>query len=665
LGLTDIQEAQFVRSILTHWKRLALLSLPLIVLAGGCATQNTQGRTHHFDPVPSPVVGAKELEPASPRSTTQLLRAADRAFKEANVAQEKGDSEAALRHYKKMLELLIEADLDPVIFYSLRNEFGHILDSTNQNVHLFELAERDRWQDMNIDMMAPVVLGDLPLYPFNERVLSEVEEIKEAYPRGYQAGMNRSFRYHARIREEFAKAGLPQDLAWLAMVESQYKNTARSHAGAVGMWQFMAPTARRYGLRIDNYVDERRCWEKSTRAAVAYLGDLYRMFGEWPLAVSAYNMGEGGMGRVLASAGGEKDLFKILDSSAGQRRMHRETQKFYPRLAASIIVASAPERHGFKVEPEELPSYVRMPVKGSFSLKELDGACGLERGTLQDLNPELIRGVTPPSGEYMLAVPVDAGKRFITALASVRDDKRGPVQVASAPARSSASSSASSASSGPTSTYVVKRGDTVGALAKRFGVSQRQLMAMNNIRSAKRLYVGKRLRIPGDASAAAAPKATSYKVSRGDTLSEIADKHGVSMRDLERWNSISRSKPLRVGQKLTIVGGDAPAPAPAATKHKVRSGDTAIGIAKRHGVKLSDLLAWNGWSKRKVLQVNETYVVKGGSSGPTTITHKVARGENPTTIARKYGVSVNDLFAWNDWSKRHVLQVNEKVVIKK
>ncbi|HOL78393.1 MAG TPA: LysM peptidoglycan-binding domain-containing protein, partial [Candidatus Hydrogenedentes bacterium] len=602
----------------------------------GCVTR----KGPQFEPLPLPEVGVGELEPVKPSSTTELLRAAEKEFKDANAAQEKGDKEAALRHYNKMLQLLIDANLDPVIFYNLRREFSRILDSTAQQTIFFERRTPYQWPDGGKAM--PMVMGDLPIpFPLPPRVIQEINEIREVYPRGFQTGLNRSFQYAPYIRAKLAEAGLPQDLFWLAIVESWFNPRAYSRAGAAGMWQFMKDTGRRYGLRIDNYVDERYNWERSTDAAIAYLKDLYAEFGEWPVAIAAYNMGEGGMERAVAAAGGERDIWKLLESP-GARLMQEETQKFYPKLVASIIVASSPESYGFTLNPIPPQDYIRVPVQGSYSLAELEKSCGLAEGSLKELNPDLIRGYTPPTGEYPVAVPTHAHTMFLAALETV------PKHTTSLWALLGGTENASekeSSSRRPTSTYVVRRGDTLSKIASKFGVTVADLMAANKITSSKGLLVGKRLTIPktagsrGQTTKAAADKSSAqnppssqtstqtgepssnqttpaerqtYRVKKGDTVAEIAQKFKVSIRDIQTWNNLSDKSHIRINDLLYV------SPPATSTRtepqgerkiHVVKSGETLSTIASAYNVSLDDLLKWNNLTRKSLIRTNDKLTV--------------------------------------------------------
>ena len=648
------------------------LAATVLVMAG-CATDSG---TRQFKPLPVARVRSTNLKPVSPKTATQLLRAAQEQFETANTAQEEGDREAALRHYTRMLELLAEANLDPGVFYNLRREFGRILDTTEYHASLFDRKRPTRWTEEDFEER---VVGDLLIeFPLHQRVFEEIEEIKTAYAQNFQAGLDRSYKYMPYIRVQLAKAGLPTDLAWLAMIESQFSPKVISRAGAGGMWQFMRSTARRYNLRIDSYVDERFNWQRSTHAAAVYLRDLFDMFGgSWPLAVSAYNMGEGGLERVIAAAGGERDLWKLMESPGASRRMQEETKKFYAKLLASIIAARDPERFGFKSNPQPPEETVLVPIKGSYSLATLEKACGLADGTLRQLNPDLIRGVTPPVGEHQLTVPRNASGKAAAAVSKLPQINPEPVY----------------ASSG---VHVVKRGETISGIAKRYKVSSSAIMKANGLRSPRHLQIGKNLVIPGLSTAGAGTTVTVpgkgkvYTVMPGDTLSEIAKAQKVPIEQLKALNNIGRDSKIRAGQKL-VISPSAGASEPVESKEElseeiyiVRAGEYPAKIARTHGVKLEDFLRWNGLNMRSKIDIDDKLVIRkpnGSQSGkpagqatPTqtadspphgaeTITHKVAKGESASVIANIYGVRTSDFLKWNGLSTRTVLKIGDEYVL--
>src|SRR5690606_8782788 len=239
-----------------------------------------------------------------------------------------------------------------------------------------------------------------------------------------------------------------------------------------GMLQFMLATARRYGLRVDAYVDERYDWKRSTHAAIAYLKDLYAYFdGSWPLAVSAYNMGEGGLQRAIAANGGERDLWRLIETPPASHRIKRETKKFYPKLLASILVAKNPEQYGFRHDPSPPTRTATMEVRGAYALNEIDRSVGLPVGTLAMLNPHVLRGYTPRQTPVYLAVPADMHTQVALAVESMPEMKA--------------------------STHIVRRGETLSGIASLHGVSVQSLQSLNRIRSPRSLQIGQRLMIPG------------------------------------------------------------------------------------------------------------------------------------------------------------------------
>ncbi len=637
------------------WNAAGLAALMVVV---GCARTSD---VHQFEPVPQEEVGAKDLEPVEPRSIKELLEEAEIAFRTANEAQEEGDYDAALRHYQAMLEFLIEADLDPEVFYNLREEFARIIEDSSEQVSILERRrERRRVADWDPDVEP---LNDLQIpFPLPERVLAEIEEIQELYPRNFQRGLDRSARYMPWIQEQFAKAGLPEDLAWLAMVESQFWPRAVSPAGASGMWQFMRATGERYDLRIDRYVDERFNWERSTYAAINYLTDLYHMFdGDWALAVSGYNMGEYGLQRAIDMNDGMDDLWELVETPPASNRIRLETKEFYPRLLASVIVANNPERYGFEYNPQPELKFERVPVNGSYSLAALERAAGMEEDALKNLNPDLVRGVTPPSGEFKLAIPAGKQEPFMTALNEVSETP-APAQPEVELASASGSSGGSGSSSGRGGTHTVQSGETLSQIAQRYNVTTSELKSANSISSAHRIQSGTKLTIPGAGTVQATASGgggRTYRVRRGDTLYDIARKENVSVSNLQQWNDMGRRARISVGEVLVVSE-----PGAGQRVHEVQRGETATHIAQRYGVGVDDLLAWNDMNRNSTLRAGQELVISGGSSGGgTPTTHTVQAGETASVIAQRHGVPLDDLLSWNNLSRSSTLRVGQELTL--
>ncbi len=681
--------------MLKHTSRLSCAAGALgILLAAGCATTPQKPVAHQFEPIPLTKVQTQEVpKKVDERSATELLRAADEAFQLGNKAQEEGDHQGALRQYTRMLELLIDADLDSEVFYNLRSEFERILSSSSETSELFQKGLPQGWDD---NLTEDPAAGDLFAgIPINEYVIAEIEEIQKLYPKNFQNGLNRSFKYRPILEKKFVEAGLPRDLVWLAMVESQFHPDVTSRAGAAGMWQFMRGTGTRYGLRVDNYVDERRDWEKATDAAIAYLKDLRDQFqGKWPVAVASYNMGEGGMARAIAMNGGDADLWNLIETPPASNHMQRETKKFYPKLLASIIVGKSPERYGFTRDPQVLETTTRIPINGSYSLAALERASNLPSGTLKSLNPELIRGATPPGGEFRLEVPAEAEQLV---LASLTKAKQEPVRNILA------------RTEGSTKRHTVRRGETLSGIADKYGVNIGELAKANRIRTSSRLTVGKRLTIPGDSDATPVvgavqevekPRSTAegdgtHVVKRGDTLFDIAKNYNISLEQLRAWNNLSERSRISVDQKLRVrASGEDRATGSSQTKrvHKVARGEFPASIAQKYGVSVSDIQKWNKLTSRSVLRIGDELVIYSEAGGEATSdapsaavssevvdsesitftpkpaepekqTYKVAKGDSLGGIASKYKVSLSDLRKWNDLSSKSTIHPGQTLVV--
>ncbi|MGH7754396.1 MAG: lytic transglycosylase domain-containing protein, partial [Gemmatimonadales bacterium] len=224
--------------------------------------------------------------------------------------------------------------------------------------------------------------------------------------------VGRSGRYLGMIREVLRSRGLPEELAYTAMIESGFNPVAVSRMGAKGLWQFMAATARRYGLRVDQWIDERLDPEKSTVAAASYFRDLYSMFGSWTLAKAAYNAGEVKVSRAMRATG-SSDFWTLAQSN----HLKRETKDFVPAIHAATLIAKDPARYGFEFQESGPVAVETVAVPPSTDLRPLAARAGIALATLRTLNPVLVRGVTPPGGVWQLRVPPGTRGEVLAALA--------------------------------------------------------------------------------------------------------------------------------------------------------------------------------------------------------------------------------------------------------
>lgn len=379
----------------------------------------------------------------------------------------------------------------------------------------------------------------------NDEVLSCIDLYQGPLRDWFAEALARGGRYLPRIREVFHSEGIPQDLAYVALVESAFKTGALSRAKAKGVWQFMPATGKRFGLKQDWWVDERSSPEKATRAAAQYLRSLYDLFEDWNLALAAYNAGEGRVGRSL-------DRHNVDDfwELARTRGLKRETKNYVPMIHAAIVVAKAPEKYGFEVTPEPLLTFDTVPLKDAVDLRVVAECAGTNVDQIQLLNPELRRLATPAGRAWNVKVPPGAAPAAGECLANLPPERRVTFR-----------------------THVVARGQTLAKLAKLYGSSAAAIADANGLSAGRALAKGAELIIPidprsapvrrsaGELRTADAPGASTvrqadsrrvtYKVRPGDTLATIASRYRTTVQKLKAWNG-RRGTRLAAGETLTL-----------------------------------------------------------------------------------------------------------------
>jgi len=300
----------------------------------------------------------------------------------------------------------------------------------------------------------------------------------------YSRALSRSGRYVPRMSSILQKNGVPQELAYLPLIESGFSVHAVSRAGAVGPWQLVRGTGRRYGLRIDRYVDERRDPVKSTQAAAQYLKDLHDMFGDWHLSLAAYNTGEMNIVRIL-----ERRRIASFWEMSERGYLHQETSNFVPEFLAALQIAAAPEAYGFEAPTDTTPNYDVVTVHRSLPLSTIAKLSGTSTKSLKELNPALRRGVVPPHG-YAVRVPKGSKDQVEFALANFKG-RSASVAVA----RTRKAHRSHRARTGP-GRHRVRPGETIASIAKMHGVSVSALLQANGVRNPRSLQVGRVLKVP-------------------------------------------------------------------------------------------------------------------------------------------------------------------------
>lgn len=300
--------------------------------------------------------------------------------------------------------------------------------------------------------------------------------------------LKRSGRYEGMIRAKLRERGMPEDLLYLSMIESGFNPTARSHASAVGLWQFIEDTGERYGLRVDSYVDERKHPEKSTDAALRYLGDLHEQFGSWYLAAAAYNTGEGRVARVMKQVTG-KEKGRDADFWRIRSRLPSETREYVPLMVAAALIGKEPAKYGLGGVQRWMPlesDEVQVPAGTRLSL--VAEAVGVSENELKRLNPHLVRSMTPPGKKpYAVRVPRGRTERYAASFAGVQ--KRASEKAAQE-RREEQRRLAS------VRRHTVRRGESLWTIARRYDTTVKKVQAANRLGSRNHIRPGQRLVIP-------------------------------------------------------------------------------------------------------------------------------------------------------------------------
>lgn len=427
-------------------------------------------------------------------------------------------------------------------------------DVEKEAVRLFGPEGRDIVAGADDTDLSPTFDINVTSYATNRRVLAYLEFFQVDARDRFAIWLSRLSRYEGMIRERLRAKGLPEDLVYLTLIESGLSNSAVSRARAVGMWQFVSGTGRLYGLEVDPWVDERRDPYKATDAAVNYLSDLVQRLGSVYLAAAAYNAGEGRIQRGVRHLPGQSDSLtdETFFQLADRRYLRRETRDYVPKLIAAALIAKQPGRYGFTDIPRMPPlQFDEIRVPEATGLDVLARLADTTTDALLELNPQFVRGVTPPGREVTVRVPRGAGTRTAERYDTLSATSR--------------------------ITFVehyVTRGQTLSDIAKQYRVSASLIQGANPSLRTRTLHVGQRVVIPmsgrampgsswnsataDDAARTAARSdggatvAASHRVRRGETASQIARRYGVDLDALLDYNGLKRDSVIKAGKMLRI-----------------------------------------------------------------------------------------------------------------
>jgi membrane-bound lytic murein transglycosylase D len=514
---------------------------------------------------------------------------------------------------------------------------------------ILELKELERvgYDKAKISFDFPIVI--------NDQVEYFIDYFQSKLRNRFTMWMGRSTRYMAMMQKILREHNLPEDLIYLAMIESGFSTKAYSRAHAAGPWQFIRETGARYGLQVNSWVDERKDPIKSTRAAAQHLSDLFNRFGSWYLAAAGYNAGEGKISRALAMYNAS-NFWEI--SADHCHYIKEETKQYVPKMIAAALIAKEPEKYGFSKVPYQSPlTFDEVTVPGNVELKDVAAAVGATVDTIVDLNPELKRWVTPPgTSEYIIRVPEGTRDKLLENYAQLIRPKPRVVYAE----------------------HRVKKGERLSSISKRYGVKASVILRANRIKAGNPLNAGLVLLIPkrtgahgfpsdiestdhenmdekisssrasrprpgGKSSVVAENKAHEkngrplrirYRIRKGDSLASIAEKFDVDISLIKKWNNVKGGPKIQQGKNLTLF----------VTK----------GIPDRDGHKENVRSGKLNLRKTKVESANRAKLVL----------YTVKRGDNLSEIAQKFNTTPNQIRTWNRLSTKGTIKPGDKLSLK-
>ena len=374
--------------------------------------------------------------------------------------------------------------------------------------------------------------GHIPLIR-NKKVDQFIKFFQTKGKKQFKIWLSRYGEYKVLIKTILKEHELPEELMFLAMIESGFNSKAYSRANASGMWQFIYSTGKIYGLERTWYVDERRDPVKATHAACTYLKDMYKEFDNWYLALSAYNAGSGRIHRAIR-----------LHQTSDFWQLHslpKETRNYLPYFLAAAIIGSSPKEYGFTIPKVSSFSYDEVKLEKSADLAVLAGAAGIKMRSLQRYNPELRQSATPNKNGYVLKLPKGTKSKFTAKFNALPESQRFAPQY---------------------TVHRVRRNESLWTISRKYGVSIHDLASVNKIRNRHKIKIGQKLTIPVPGSKAALASAQSagpsghlkkvYTVKRGDTLGHIAQNYNTRARNIRRWNGLRYGGVIYPGQKLVL-----------------------------------------------------------------------------------------------------------------
>ena len=623
----------------------AIVALAAALGLLSCKTEET--KTTHVTPPAQAQAPSIALPPAPPpkiQETVQpkvdpvdtLIAQVEKEYEDGRANYAAGHLDAAKDSFDRAFNMLLLSGQDIRNNDRLQAEFEKLVEGVN-NLEMVALKQGDGFTEQKAEP-APIdeanevtfpidpsiraraeldlkgIKSDLPLV-MNDEVARYISYFSSRGRPVLERALTRSGRYRDMILDTFKKEGVPQDLIYLAQAESGFKPLALSRARARGMWQFMASRASGYGLQRNWWVDDRQDPDKSTRAAARHLKDLYNQFGDWYLAMAAYNSGPGTVQRAVERTG-YADFWELYRRNV----LPKETRNYVPIIVAVTIMAKNPAQYGLDhLAPDPPLAKDKVTINYPVDLRLVAECVDSSVATLQELNPSLLRMTTPKDGPFDLSLPAGTADKFQQNIAAIPKDMRVWWRY-----------------------HNVSAGETLAQVAKQYHTTQSAIAEVNNLQDGE-LVADSKLIIPATAnhraeqaaSGSYAKRATAYHVRKGDTVLSVADDFGVPAEKIRKWNGV-RGNTLRAGRTLKIykpvAGGE----------EEQTTASKAFSSSRSKSAKLKG---------SKSLQ----------ASSKTIVRHKVKRGETLSSIASRYNTSVAALK--RDNSRVATLKVGDILIV--
>jgi len=510
------------------------------------------------------------LLPQAPSGKDYLIQKVQEKFASGEQNFKAGHLEAARKDFDDAVDWMLESGYDPESDPRLSEQFHHVVDT----VYAYELQAFRAGDGFSEAPAVPAAIDEVAemTFPVDPRLKERAEEAAKnsshdlpltvndevlsflnffQTPRGraiVETGLRRAGRYREMISRVLREEGVPQDLIYLAQAESAFQPLALSRAGARGIWQFVAYRGQEYGLRHTWWIDERQDPEKATRAAAQHLRDLYKLFGDWYLAMAAYNCGPGNVQKGIERTG-YADFWELYK----RKVLPRETKNYVPIILALTLIAKDAEHYNVQVEPEApIPTDV-VKTGRAIDLRLVAETIDVDVETLRALNPSLLRMATPDDPSFELHLPQGTSEKFSAEIADIPPDKWVSWR-----------------------RHRVESGETLTSIARKYRVTAAAIADANNLQRNAALDAGEKLIIPAtQAQSETKRRLVSYRVRRGDTLLGIADRFSVDSEDVRKWNHLKSNKVGR-GMVLRIYTlGGAPEASPARAHAKPKKKTTS------------------------------------------------------------------------------------------